>query len=177
MKKNVFIAYIEEIDNHFIGFLCEDIENNNIFAEDPFGNFCTIENGKVIANMLEYEPEEYKIADSLNNFYNKYPLYDIEEVFKLLDEVNSNNSSNCKNEKIEKEHDFITELYKAKAIIGKDFIDLSFVVDKDQYNVSAAYNYGKISKEELSKLEIFYPKYLKEANKVNNDKKEAQKLL
>ena len=110
MKKNVFIAYIEEIDNHFIGFLCEDIENNNIFAEDTLGNFCTIENVTIIANMLEYEPEEYKITDSLNSFYNKYPLYDIEEVFKLLDDVNSNNYSNHKNEKIEKEHDFIIEL-------------------------------------------------------------------
>ena len=56
-------------------------------------------------------------------------------------------------------------------IIGKDFIDLSFVVDNDKYNVTAAYNHGKISKEELNKLEVFYPKYLKEANKVNNDKK------
>ena len=167
MKKNVFIAYIEEIDNHFIGFLCEDIENNNIFAEDPLGNFCTIENGAIIANMLEYEPEEYKIADSLNNFYNKYPLYDIEEAFKLLDEINSNNRVNRKNEK---NYEIIADLDEAKAVIGKDFIDLSYAVNNNKYNATAAYN-NKINMDELKKLENFAPEYFKEAKKVNNDKK------
>lgn len=100
MKKNVFIAYIEQIDDHFIGFLCDDIKNNKIFAEDHFGNFCTIENGIIISHMLEYEPEEYKIADSLNEFCDKYPLYDIDEAFKVLDKINFSNQKNEKTMKL-----------------------------------------------------------------------------
>lgn len=164
MKKNVFIAYIEQIDDHFIGFLCKDIEDNNIFAEDHFGNFCTIENGAIIAYMLEYEPEQYKIADSLNEFCDKYPLYDIDEAFKVLDEINSTN------QKKEKSYEIITDLDEAKAVIGKDFIDLTYVVNDNKYNATEAYNNNKITIDELKKLENFGPEYLKEANKVNKEK-------
>jgi len=169
MIKNVFVVYIEQIDNHFIGFLCEYIENNNIFSEDSFGNFCTIENGVIIAHMLEYEPEEYKIADSLNEFCDKYPLYDIDEAFKILDEINSTN------QKKEKSYEIITDLDEAKAVIGKDFIDLTYVVNDNKYNATAAYNNNKITIEELKKIENFNPKYFKEAKKVNNDKKANKK--
>lgn len=171
MKKNVFIAYIEQIDDHFIGFLCKDIEDNNIFAEDHFGNFCTIENGAIIAYMLEYEPEQYKIADCLDDFYNKYPLYDIDEAFKVLDEINSSNRKN------EKNYEIITDLDEAKAVMGKDFIDLTFAMDDNKYNATAAYNNNKITIEELKKIENFNPKYFKEAKKVNNDKKNKLKEL
>lgn len=169
MKKNVFIAYIEQIDDHFIGFLCDDIKNNKIFAEDHFGNFCTIENGIIISHMLEYEPEEYKIANSLDDFYNKYPLYDIDEAFKVLDEINSSNRKN------EKNYEIITDLDEAKAVIGKDFIDLTYVVNDNKYNATAAYNNNTITIEELKKIENFNPKYFKEAKKVNNDKKANKK--
>lgn len=171
MKKNVFIAYIEQIDDHFIGFLCDDIKNNKIFAEDHFGNFCTIENGIIISHMLEYEPEEYKIADSLNEFCDKYPLYDIDEAFKVLDEINSSN------QKKEKSYEIITDLDEAKAVIGKDFIDLTFAMDDNKYNATDAYNNNKITIEELKKIENFNPKYFKEAKKVNNDKKNKLKEL
>ena len=171
MIKNMFIADIEEIGDSFIGIICQGELSKTRFAEDNFGNFAIIEDdGSIVAYMLDYEKEEYKLAESKEDFYRKYTLYDIEEVYDILNKQR-------KNEKIEEEHDFITELYKAKAVIGKDFIDLNFVIDNDQYNVTAAYNNGKISKDELKKLEVFYPKYLKEANKVNNDKKEKQKLL
>lgn len=169
MKKNVFIAYIEQIDDHFIGFLCDDIKNNKIFAEDHFGNFCTIENGIIISHMLEYEPEEYKIADCLNEFCDKYPLYDIDEAFKVLDEINSSNRKN------EKNYEIITDLDEAKAVIGKDFIDLTYVVNDNKYNATAAYNNNTITIEELKKIENFNPKYFKEAKKVNNDKKANKK--
>lgn len=171
MIKNMFIADIEEIGDSFIGIICQGELSKTRFAEDNFGNFAIIEDdGSIVAYMLDYEKEEYKLAESKEDFYRKYTLYDIEEVYDILNKQR-------KNEKIEKEHDFLIELYKAKAVIGKDFIDLNFVIDNDQYNVTAAYNNGKISKDELKKLEVFYPKYLKEANKVNNDKKEKQKLL
>lgn len=160
----MFIADIEEIGDSFIGIICQGELSKTRFAEDNFGNFAIIEDdGSIVAYMLDYEKEEYKIADSKEDFYGKYTLYDIEEVYDILNKQR-------KNEIIEKEHDFITELYKAKAVIGKDFIDLSFVIDNDQYNVTAAYNHRKISKDELNKLKVFYPKYLKEANQVNKDK-------
>lgn len=164
MIKNMFIADIEEIGDSFIGIICQGELSKTRFAEDNFGNFAVIEDdGSIVAYMLDYEKEEYKIAESKEDFYGKYTLYDIEEVYDILNKQR-------KNEIIEKEHDFITELYKAKAVIGKDFIDLSFVIDNDQYNVTAAYNHRKISKDELNKLKVFYPKYLKEANQVNKDK-------
>ena len=160
----MFIADIEEIGDSFIGIICQGELSKTRFAEDNFGNFAVIEDdGSIVAYMLDYEKEEYKIAESKEDFYGKYTLYDIEEVYDILNKQR-------KNEIIEKEHDFITELYKAKAVIGKDFIDLSFVIDNDQYNVTAAYNHRKISKDELNKLKVFYPKYLKEANQVNKDK-------
>jgi len=164
MIKNMFIVDIEEIGDSFIGIICQGELSKTRFAEDNFGNFAIIEDdGSIVAYMLDYEKEEYKIAESKEDFYGKYTLYDIEEVYDILNKQR-------KNEIIEKEHDFITELYKAKAVIGKDFIDLSFVIDNDQYNVTAAYNHRKISKDELNKLKVFYPKYLKEANQVNKDK-------
>ena len=160
----MFIADIEEIDDSFIGIICQGELSKTRFAEDNFGNFAVIEDdGSIVAYMLDYEKEEYKLAESKEDFYGKYTLYDIEEVYDILNKQR-------KNEIIEKEHDFITELYKAKAVIGKDFIDLNFVIDNDQYNVTAAYNHGKISEDELKKLKIFDPEYLKEANKVNKEK-------
>lgn len=164
MIKNMFIADIEEIGDSFIGIICQGELSKTRFAEDNFGNFAVIEDdGSIVAYMLDYEKEEYKIAESKEDFYGKYTLYDIEEVYDILNKQR-------KNEIIEKEHDFITELYKAKAVIGKDFIDLTYVVDDNKYNATSAYNHGKISKDELKKLEVFYPKYLKEANKVNKEK-------
>ncbi len=164
MIKNMFIADIEEIGDSFIGIICQGELSKTRFAEDNFGNFAVIEDdGSIVAYMLDYEKEEYKIAESKEDFYLKYTLYDIEEVYNILNKQREN-------KKIEKGHDFLIEIYKAKAVIGKDFIDLSFVIDNDQYNVTAAYNHRKISKDELNKLKVFYPKYLKEANQVNKDK-------
>ena len=71
---------------------------------------------------------------------------------------------------IDDDHDIIIDLYKAKAVIGKDFIDLDYVVNNNKYNATAAYNNKKITIDELKKLENFGPEYLKEANKVNKEK-------
>lgn len=162
MIKKMFIADIEEIGDSFIGIICQGELSKTRFAEDNFGNFAIIEDdGSIVAYMLDYEKEEYKLAESKEDFYCKYTLYDIEEVYDIL---------NKRRTHIEDEHDIIIELYKAKAVIGKDFIDLTYVVDDNKYNATSAYNYGKISKDELKKLEVFYPKYLKEANKINKEK-------
>lgn len=162
MIKKMFIADIEEINDSFIGIICQGELSKTRFAEDNFGNFAIIEDdGSIVAYMLDYEKEEYKLAESKEDFYGKYTLYDIEEVYDIL---------NKRRTHIEDEHDIIIELYKAKAVIGKDFIDLTYVVDDNKYNATLAYNHGKISKDELKKLEVFYPKYLKEANKVNKEK-------
>lgn len=162
MIKKMFIADIEEIGDSFIGIICQGELSKTRFAEDNFGNFAIIEDdGSVVAYMLDYEKEEYKLAESKEDFYSKYTLYDIEEVYDIL---------NKRRTHIEDEHDIIIELYKAKAVIGKDFIDLTYVVDDNKYNATSAYNHGKISDDELKKLEVFYPKYLKEANKVNKEK-------
>ena len=162
MIKNMFIADIEEIGDSFIGIICQGELSKTRFAEDNFGNFAIIEDdGSIVAYMLDYEKEEYKIAESKEDFYNKYTLYNIEEVYDILNKRRIN---------IEDEHDIIIDLYKAKAVIGKDFIDLTYVVDDNKYNATSAYNHVKISKDELKKLEVFYPKYLKEANKVNKEK-------
>lgn len=162
MIKKMFIADIEEIDDSFIGIICQGELSKTRFAEDNFGNFAVIEDdGSIVAYMLDYEKEEYKLAESKEDFYGKYTLYDIEEVYDIL---------NKRRTHIEDEHDIIIELYKAKAVIGKDFIDLNYVVNNNKYNATAAYNHGKISKDELKKLEVFYPKYLKEANKINKEK-------
>lgn len=162
MIKKMFIADIEEIDNSFIGIICQGELSKTRFAEDNFGNFAIIEDdGSIVAYMLDYEKEEYKLAESKEDFYRKYTLYDIDEVYDIL---------NKRRKHIEDEHDIIIDLYKAKAVIGKDFIDLTYVVDDNKYNATSAYNHGKISKDELKKLEVFYPKYLKEANKVNKEK-------
>lgn len=162
MIKKMFIADIEEINDSFIGIICQGELSKTRFAEDNFGNFAIIEDdGSIVAYMLDYEKEEYKLAESKEDFYGKYTLYDIEEVYDIL---------NKRRTHIEDEHDIIIELYKAKAVIGKDFIDLTYVVDDNKYNATSAYNHGKISKDELKKLEVFYPKYLKEANKINKEK-------
>ena len=164
MIKKMFIADIEEIGDSFIGIICQGELSKTRFAEDNFGNFAVIEDdGSIVAYMLDYEKEEYKLAESKEDFYSKYTLYDIEEVYDIL-------NKRRKNEKIEEEYDFITELYKAKAVIGKDFIDLTYVVDDNKYNATSAYNHGKISEDELKKLKNFGPEYLKEANKVNKEK-------
>lgn len=162
MIKKMFIADIEEIDDSFIGIICQGELSKTRFAEDNFGNFAVIEDdGSIVAYMLDYEKEEYKLAESKEDFYGKYTLYDIEEVYDIL---------NKRRTHIEDEHDIIIELYKAKAVIGKDFIDLAYVVDDNKYNATSAYNHGKISEDELKKLKIFGPEYLKEANKVNKEK-------
>lgn len=167
MRKNMFIADIIEIDDSFIGFICYGKLPQTRFAEDSFGNFAIIEDdGSIVAYMLDYEKEKYKLAESKEDFYQKYTLYNVDEVCEILEKRRIKNGQ----EEI-KESDFITELYKAKAIIGKDFIDLNFIVDGDLYNVTAAYAHGKISDDELKKLEVFYPKYFKEAKQVNNNKK------
>lgn len=164
MIKKMFIADIEEIGDSFIGIICQGELSKTRFAEDNFGNFAIIEDdGSIVAYMLDYEKEEYELAESKEDFYSKYTLYDIEEVYDIL-------NKRRKNEKIEEEYDFITELYKAKAVIGKDFIDLTYVVDDNKYNATSAYNHGKISEDELKKLKNFGPEYLKEANKVNKEK-------
>ena len=169
MIKKMFIADIEEIDNSFIGIICQGELSKTRFAEDNFGNFAIIEDdGSIVAYMLDYEKEEYKLAESKEDFYRKYTLYDIDEVYDIL---------NKRRKHIEDEHDIIIDLYKAKAVIGKDFIDLDYVVNNNKYNATAAYNNKKITIDELKKLENFGPEYFKEAKKINNDKKEKQKLL
>ena len=163
MTKNMFIADIKEIGDSFIGIICQGELSKTRFAEDNFGNFSIIEeDGSIVAYMLDYEKEEYKLAESKEDFYNKYTLYDIEEVYDIL---------NKRRKHIQDEHDIIIDLYKAKAVIGKDFIDLAYVVNNNKYNATAAYNNNKITMDELKKLENFGPEYLKEAKKVNNDKK------
>ena len=162
MIKKMFIADIEEIDNSFIGIICQGELSKTRFAEDNFGNFAIIEDdGSIVAYMLDYEKEEYKLAESKEDFYRKYTLYDIDEVYDIL---------NKRRKHIEDEHDIIIDLYKAKAVIGKDFIDLDYVVNNNKYNATAAYNNKKITIDELKKLENFGPEYLKEANKVNKEK-------
>ena len=74
------------------------------------------------------------------------------------------------------ESDSWTKLYEAEAVIGEDFIDRSYALN-NMYNVSLAFKEGKITSEELFKLENFSPRYFKEAKKVNNDKKEKQKIV
>ena len=167
MIKNMFIVDIEEIGDSFIGIICQGELSKTRFAEDNFGNFAIIEDdGSIVAYMLDYEKEEYKIAESKEDFYNKYTLYNIEEVYDILNKRRIN---------IDDDHDIIIDLYKAKAVIGKDFIDLDYVVNNNKYNATAAYNNNKITIEELKKIENFNPKYFKEAKKVNNDKKANKK--
>lgn len=167
MIKNMFIADIEEIGDSFIGIICQGELSKTRFAEDNFGNFAVIEDdGSIVAYMLDYEKEEYKIAESKEDFYNKYTLYNIEEVYDILNKRRIN---------IDDDHDIIIDLYKAKAVIGKDFIDLDYVVNNNKYNATAAYNNNTITIEELKKIENFNPKYFKEAKKVNNDKKANKK--
>ncbi len=78
---------------------------------------------------------------------------------------------------MKKNYEIITDLDEAKAVIGKDFIDLTFAMDDNKYNATAAYNNNKITIDELKKIENFNPKYFKEAKKVNNDKKNKLKEL
>lgn len=165
MMKNMFIANIDEIDDSFIGVICEGALSKNRFAEDNFGNFAVIEDdGSIVAYMLDYEKEDYNIAESVEDFYKKYTLYDVDEVYEIL------NSQRDKKNQDENNHHVFIELYKAKAVVGKDFIDLSFVCDDDQYDATEAYNKGKITEEELNKMSTFLKSYLKDANRVNKEK-------
>lgn len=158
----MFIANIKEIDDDFIGILCLDRPELKRFAEDNFGNYAIIENdGSIVVYMLDYEKDEYKIASSIEDFYEKYKLYDIEEVYDIL---------NKKRIILNEEKTILIELYKAKAIVGKDFIDMSFATKDGFYNATAAFEGKKITEEEFDKMKVFYPSYLKEAGKVNKEK-------
>ena len=169
MKKNMFIVDLVEIDQSICARLCEE-DNNYNFAEDVFGNHIYINDlGEVVAWMHEYEPEDYIIASSLEDFYSKYTLYDIEEIFEILEREKKKHDNNSKDKPQSEYHVFI-ELYKAKAVVGKDFIDLSFVCDDDQYDATAAYKKGKITEEELNKMSSFSKSYLKDANRINKEK-------
>lgn len=168
MKKNMFIVDLVEINQSICARLCEDDKHN--FAEDVFGNHVYINDfGEVVAWMHEYEPEDYIIASSLDDFYSKYTLYDIEEIFEIIERQKKKNKDDGKEEP-EPEHHVIIELYKAKAVVGKDFIDLSFFCDDDQYDATEAYNKGKITEEELNKMSSFSKSYLKDANRINREK-------
>ena len=71
----MFIADIKEIGDSFIGIICHGELSKTRFAEDNFGNFAIIEeDGSIVAYMLDYEKEEYKLAESKEDFYNKYTL-------------------------------------------------------------------------------------------------------
>ena len=169
MIKDMFIFNIPEINEEICATLCDGEMVEKRFAEDEFGNYVYIDdNGQVVAWMHEYEPEDYVIASSLDDFYNRYTLYTLDEILNII--------RNTETQKIPEESDYWTELYQAEAVIGKDFIDRSYALN-NMYNVSLAFKEGKITSDELFKLENFSPRYFKEAKKVNNDKKEAQKLL
>lgn len=162
LKKNMFIANIKEIDDDFIGILCLDKPELKRFAEDNFGNYAIIEkDGSIVAYMLDYEKEEYKLASSIDDFYKKYHLYDIDEVYDIL---------NKKRVVTNKENPVLIELYKAKAIVGKDFIDLDFATPDGFYNATEAFINKKINEEEFNKMKVFYPCFLKEAKQINKGK-------
>lgn len=162
MTKDMFIVEIPEINEEICATLCDGEMAEKRFAEDEFGNHVYIDdNGQVIAWMHEYEPEDYVIASSLDDFYNKYTLYTLDEVLDII--------RNTETQKPPEESDYWKKLYEAEAVIGKDFIDRSYALD-NMYNVSLAFKEGKITSEELFKLENFSPRYLKEANKINKEK-------
>ena len=163
MIKDMFIVNIPEINEEICATLCDGEMAEKRFAEDEFGNHVYIDdNGQVVAWMHEYEPEDYVIASSLDDFYNRHPLYTLDEALEII--------RNTRIQKPHKESDSWTKLYQAEAVIGKDFIDRSYALN-NMYNISLAFKEGKITPDELFKLENFSPRYLKEAKKVNNDKK------
>lgn len=166
MKKDMFFCLIPEINVEICATLCYGEVAKKRFAEDEFGNHIYIDNkGRVVAWMHEYEPEDYIISNSLSDFYNTHTFYDFDEVIKIINDKYPDETLT------NKEHeDFFVALYEAKAVIGKDFIDLTYK-EGDQCNVSKAFKNVKITEEELFKLENFSPSYLKEANKINNEKK------
>lgn len=163
MKKDMFMANIREINEEICATLCDGEMAEKRFAEDEFGNHVYInDKGQIIAWMHEYEPEDYVIASSIDDFYKRYPLYTLDEVLEII--RNTETKENLE------ESDYWTVLYEAEAVIGKDFIDRSYALN-NMYNVSSAFRDGKITSEELFKLENFSPRYLKEAKQVNKNKK------
>jgi len=85
MIKDMFIANIPEINEEICATLCDGEMAEKRFAEDEFGNHVYIDdNGQVVAWMHEYEPEDYVIASSLDDFYNRYPLYTLDEVLNII---------------------------------------------------------------------------------------------
>lgn len=163
MKRDMFIAHIEQINEEILATLCDGEMAGKRFAEDEFGNHVYInDKGQVVAWMHEYEPEDYVIASSIDDFYKRYTLYTLDEVLDIIRNISTQQNLD--------ESDSWTKLYQAEAVIGKDFIDRSYAVN-NMYNVSLAFREGKISSEELFKLENFSPRYLKEAKQVNKNKK------
>lgn len=143
--------------------LCDGEMAEKRFAEDEFGNHVYInDKGQIVAWMHEYEPEDYVIASSIDDFYKRHPLYTLDEVLDIIRNISTQQNLD--------ESDSWTKLYQAEAVIGKDFIDRSYALN-NMYNVSSAFRDGKITSEELFKLENFSPRYLKEAKQVNKNKK------
>ena len=159
----MFMANIPEINEEIWATLCDGKMAKERFAEDEFGNHVYInDKGQVVSWMHEYEPEDYVIASSLSDFYKRHPLQTLDEALDIIRNTEKPNNL--------EQSDSWTKLYQAEAVIGKDFIDRSYAVN-NMYNVSLAFKEGRIPSYELFKLENFSPRYLKEAKKVNNDKK------
>ena len=56
MIKKMFIADIEEIDNSFIGIICQGELSKTRFAEDNFGNFAIIEDdGSIVDRTMTFD--------------------------------------------------------------------------------------------------------------------------
>lgn len=167
MKKDMFFIEIQKINKRFIGTLCEGNLAKKRLAENEFGDFAYInEKGEVVIFMHEFEPEDYVVFDSEKDFLEKTVFYSLEEVMEILEKENSNKQE-------ENISDTIIDLYKAMAIIGKDFIDKTYIINGNKYNASEALRNHKITQEEMKKMRFFLPKYLKEAKKVNENKKKA----
>jgi len=85
MKKDMFMANIREINEEICATLCDGEMAEKRFAEDEFGNHVYInDKGQIIAWMHEYEPEDYVIASSIDDFYKRYPLYTLDEVLEII---------------------------------------------------------------------------------------------
>ena len=75
MIKKMFIADIEEIDDSFIGIICQGELSKTRFAEDNFGNFAVIEDdGSIVAYMLDYEKKTF-IINILYIILMKFTIY------------------------------------------------------------------------------------------------------
>ena len=82
--KNEVLRYFW-INEEICATLCDGEMAEKRFAEDEFGNHVYIDdNGQVVAWMHEYEPEDYVIASSLDDFYKRYPLYTLDEVLDII---------------------------------------------------------------------------------------------